>query len=271
MRSYPARRGPARPHRLQGGASEFAPFAALGTSPTIRSVTGDHQAGAGPSRPSRDVSAGVGTTGASLRMGRLRRVARGAPGTRFMPRLIVIFDEVQEILSGLHHPARDPRPLPLAILARPLGARGPQPRHPPLSWPSQSFGNLGPIIGSSRTTCSACIALRPGTGLVEGDEALMARPGSGRGHPQRARGRLLRGEPARPGGARGRGRRGADAREPPGHLRDAARPREPAGGGLHAPVLLLPSPTTRATPTTASSRARRRAGTRTGARSCPRG
>ncbi len=164
MRSYPASEVQLVLIDFKEG-DEFAPFARWDI-PTIRSVTVT-------TKPELALAALEDVSRewdyrASLRMDDYAEWREEHPD-EFMPRLIVIFDEVQEILSDFTTPP-EIRDRCLAILAR-LSRQG-RSHGIHLFLASQSFGNLGPIMElADNMQCR--IALRPGTGLVEGDEALM--------------------------------------------------------------------------------------------------
>lgn len=143
---------------------EFAPFARF-ELPSLRSVTVT-------TKPELALAALEDVSRewdyrASLRMDDYGTWRRDHPD-EFMPRIVVIFDEVQEILSD--------RTTPEAIRARCLDiiahlSRQGRSHGIHLFLASQSFGRLGPIMElSDNMQCR--IALQTDTGLLEDDGAL---------------------------------------------------------------------------------------------------
>lgn len=144
---------------------EFAPFAHWNI-PSLRSVTVT-------TKPELALAALEDVSSewdyrASLRMSDYDDWRREHPD-EFMPRIIVIFDEVQEILSDFSTPP-EIRDRCLAIIAH-LTRQG-RSHGIHLFLASQSFGKLAPIMElADNMQCR--IALKPGTDLLKSDEALV--------------------------------------------------------------------------------------------------
>lgn len=164
LRSYPASEAQLVLIDFKEG-DEFAPFVRWDI-PSLRSVTVT-------TKPELALAALEDVSKewdyrASLRMDDYGDWRREHPD-EFMPRIIVIFDEVQEIFSDISTPP-EIRDRCLAIIAR-LSRQG-RSHGIHLFLASQSFHHLGSINDlSDNMQCR--IALTPGTGLIEGDDALV--------------------------------------------------------------------------------------------------